>query len=96
MTTGAKKERRVLILRQIIQSLCATKETMSLKALSSALSRRHQALDVLLLFHTTFSILQPLCQLLDNWRYDADQGMIHQHPCWTYAHILTRRVPACL
>ncbi|KAI9880988.1 MAG: mediator complex subunit [Pleopsidium flavum] len=59
---------------EIIQTLCATKETISLKALSGALSRRHQAPDVLLLFHTTFSILQPLCHLLDNWRYDADQG----------------------
>lgn len=54
---------------------------MSLKALSNSLSKRHQALDVLLMFHTTFTILQPLCQLLDKWRYDADQGMDNQFPC---------------
>ena len=65
----------MLRLYQIIQTLCVTKETMSLKALSGILSRRHQILDVLLLFHSPFSILQPLCQLLNKWRYDADQGM---------------------
>jgi mediator of RNA polymerase II transcription subunit 5 len=48
---------------------------MSLKSLCNALSRRPQSLDVFLEFTSPISILQPLCQLLDGWRYEDDQGM---------------------
>jgi mediator of RNA polymerase II transcription subunit 5 len=47
---------------------------MSLKSLCSQLARKPSALDVMLLFDKPISILQPLCELLDNWRYDEDQG----------------------
>jgi len=54
--------------------LCANKETMSLKALCSHLARKPLSLDVLLLFDKPGTILHLLCDLLDNWRYDEDQG----------------------
>lgn len=47
---------------------------MTLKSICNALSRRPQALDVILLFRSTRQILQPLCALLESWRWDEDQG----------------------
>jgi mediator of RNA polymerase II transcription subunit 5 len=47
---------------------------MSLKALCSQLARKPSSLDVMLLFDKPITILQPICDLLDNWRYDEDQG----------------------
>ncbi|KAK3082359.1 hypothetical protein LTS18_004271 [Coniosporium uncinatum] len=57
-----------------IRSMCATKETMSLKTVCIALTRRPQYLDVFLQFTSLVSILQPLCQLLDTWHYEEDQN----------------------
>lgn len=54
--------------------LCTNHETMSLKTLCSQLARNPLNLDVLLLFDKTTTILNPLCQLLDNWSYEDDQG----------------------
>ncbi|KAJ9134623.1 Mediator of RNA polymerase II transcription subunit 5 [Pleurostoma richardsiae] len=61
-------------LTEMLGRLCANKETMSLKALCSHLARKPLSLDVLLLFDKPGTILHPLCDLLDNWRYDEDQG----------------------
>lgn len=47
---------------------------MSLKSLCRKLVRKPSSLDVLLLFDKPITILQPICDLLDNWRYDEDQG----------------------
>lgn len=47
---------------------------MSLKGLCSQLARKPSSLDVMLLFDKPTTILQPICDLLDNWRYDEDQG----------------------
>jgi mediator of RNA polymerase II transcription subunit 5 len=47
---------------------------MSLKLLCSQLAAKPQSLDVILLFEKLPTILEPLCQLLDNWRYEEDQG----------------------
>lgn len=47
---------------------------MSLKLLCSQLARNPLNLDVLLLFDKPTTILNPLCELLDNWRYEDDQG----------------------
>lgn len=47
---------------------------MTLKNICNSLSRRPQALDVMLLFYSTKQILQPLCNLLDSWHWDGDQG----------------------
>lgn len=47
---------------------------MSLKTLCSQLARKPLSLDVMLLFVKPASILQPICDLLDNWQYEEDQG----------------------
>lgn len=47
---------------------------MSLKLLCSQLAQKPQSLDILLLFEKLPTILEPICQLLDSWRYEEDQG----------------------
>lgn len=47
---------------------------MSLKLLCSQLARKPLSLDVMLLFGKPAEILHPLCEVLDNWHYDEDQG----------------------
>ncbi|ORY71831.1 mediator complex subunit Med5 [Pseudomassariella vexata] len=59
---------------EVIGRLCNNKETMSLKLLCSQLAKKPLSLDVMLLFEKPVSILHPLCELLDNWHYDEDQG----------------------
>lgn len=59
---------------KVIAQLCNNKETISLKLLCSQLAKKPLALDVLLLFEKPVTILHPLCELLDHWRYDEDQG----------------------
>jgi mediator of RNA polymerase II transcription subunit 5 len=48
--------------------------TMYLKTICNLLSKKTQALDVMLQFTSPVSILRPLCQFLDEWRYEGDQG----------------------
>ena len=57
-----------------MHNLCNQKETMTLKSICNSLSRRPQALDVILLFRSAKQVLQPLCTLLDSWHWDEDQG----------------------
>lgn len=57
-----------------MRQLCSNKETMSLKLMCSQLAQKPQSLDILLLFEQLPTILEPLCTLLDNWRYEEDQG----------------------
>ncbi|KAG2420630.1 hypothetical protein HFD88_000243 [Aspergillus terreus] len=59
---------------EVMQNLCNQKETMTLKNICNSLSRRPQALDVILLFRSPKQVLQPLCALLDSWHWDEDQG----------------------
>ncbi|KAL1869677.1 hypothetical protein VTK73DRAFT_3051 [Phialemonium thermophilum] len=59
---------------EVMGQLCKNKETMALKQLCSQLARKPLSLDVLLLFNKAETLLQPLCELLDNWRYEEDQG----------------------
>ncbi|KAH9883338.1 mediator complex subunit Med5 [Xylariomycetidae sp. FL2044] len=59
---------------EVIGRLCNNKETMTLKLLCSQLAKKPLSLDVMLLFDKPANILHPLCDLLDNWRYDEDQG----------------------
>ncbi|CCT65574.1 uncharacterized protein FFUJ_02529 [Fusarium fujikuroi IMI 58289] len=58
---------------EVLRQSCHNKETMSLKVLCSQLAAKPQSLDVILLFEKLPNILEPLCQLLDNWRYEDDQ-----------------------
>ncbi|KAH6606352.1 mediator of rna polymerase ii transcription subunit 5 [Trichoderma cornu-damae] len=59
---------------ELLRQLCNSKETMSLKLLCSQLVQKPQSLDVLLLFEKLPAVLEPICQLLDGWRYEEDQG----------------------
>ncbi|PHH80484.1 hypothetical protein CDD82_1714 [Ophiocordyceps australis] len=59
---------------ELIRQLCNSKETMTLKILCSQLAQKPQSLDILLLFEKVSAILDPLCSVLDNWRYDDDQA----------------------
>ncbi|GAB0138290.1 Unknown protein [Epichloe bromicola] len=59
---------------EVMRQLCHNKETMSLKMLCSQLAQKPQTLDILLLFEKLPAVLEPLCQLLDNWHYEEDQG----------------------
>lgn len=59
---------------EVMRQLCVSKETMSLKTLCSKLARKPICLDIMLLFDKAITILQPICELLDNWHYDEDQG----------------------
>ncbi|KAI1444652.1 Med5-domain-containing protein [Annulohypoxylon stygium] len=61
-------------LAEVINRLCHNKETMTLKLLCSQLAKKPLALDVMLLFEKPITILHPLCELLENWRYEEDQG----------------------
>ncbi|KAI9710194.1 MAG: hypothetical protein M1812_007466 [Candelaria pacifica] len=61
-------------LTQIIRNLCNTKETLLLKAMCSSLSRRPLSLDVMLLFTSSSELLLPICQVLNNWKFEEDQG----------------------
>ncbi|KAI9664753.1 MAG: mediator complex subunit [Bathelium mastoideum] len=72
---------------EVIRNLCITKDTMSLKSICSSLSRRPLALDVTLQYATPISILQPICQLLNEWKYEEDQGE-HQPVYEDFAGIL--------
>jgi mediator of RNA polymerase II transcription subunit 5 len=59
---------------KVIRQYCHQKETMSLKSLCSNLARQPACLDVLLLFNKPRTVLQSLCELLDGWTYEEDQG----------------------
>nr|CEG04968.1 unnamed protein product [Fusarium clavum] len=59
---------------EVLRQSCHNKETMSLKMLCSQLAAKPQSLDIILLFEKLPNILEPLCQLLDSWRYEEDQG----------------------
>lgn len=61
---------------QFLSHLCETQMTMYLKTLCNHLSKKPQTLDVMLQFTSAASILKPLCQFLEDWRYDGDQGKL--------------------
>ena len=48
---------------------------MTLKRICLHIIRKPRRLDVLALFHFPGSFLQPLCNVLDTWKWDDDQGM---------------------
>ena len=61
-------------LLEIMHSVCAAKDTMTLKVVCNCLSRWPVTLDVLMLFTSASDLLKPLCDTLDNWQMHEDQG----------------------
>lgn len=61
---------------QVMHHLCQTKETMTLKGLCSSIVRKPESLDIIFLFRTPAFVLNPLCTLLDEWKWGDDHGTI--------------------
>ncbi|CUS14724.1 unnamed protein product, partial [Tuber aestivum] len=59
---------------EMMRNMCEQKETMPLRSICSFLARKTSSLDVMLLFVKPVCLLEPLCELLDTWRYEEDQG----------------------
>ena len=64
----------VAALTEILQALCASHETATLKGVCNTLSRKLASLDVIMLFTTPRELLLPLVNLLDGWPDQDDQG----------------------
>ncbi|QKX56374.1 uncharacterized protein TRUGW13939_03475 [Talaromyces rugulosus] len=64
----------VAAVTDVIHTLCHQRETVTLKGICNSISRRPQVLDVMLLFRSLKAILQPVCSLIDTWKWDEDQG----------------------
>ncbi|TDZ22610.1 Mediator of RNA polymerase II transcription subunit 5 [Colletotrichum orbiculare MAFF 240422] len=61
-------------LTEVLGQLCRNKDTMTLKLLCGQLAQKPLSLDVMMLFEKPATVLHPLCDLLDSWKYDEDQG----------------------
>ncbi|EPS42301.1 hypothetical protein H072_3723 [Dactylellina haptotyla CBS 200.50] len=59
---------------EMLQLMCDQKDTMGLYSLCKNLISRPETIDLLFLYARPVSILEPLCMVLENWRYDDDQG----------------------
>lgn len=60
---------------------------MTLKLMCNSIVRKPGTMDIILLFQTPASILQPLCALLDGWKWDDDHGS--DAPSYIYLILLT-------
>ncbi|KAF2673126.1 Med5-domain-containing protein [Microthyrium microscopicum] len=58
----------------VIRTLCMNKDTFTLKSICNSLTAKPKLLDVMAQFVPLVALLQPICQLLDDWRYEDDQG----------------------
>ncbi|KAF8418600.1 mediator complex subunit Med5-domain-containing protein [Tirmania nivea] len=59
---------------EIIRGMCERKETLSLRSICGFLTRKPSSIDVILMFVKPVYLLEPLCVLLDTWRYEEDLG----------------------
>ena len=59
---------------EILHTLCANNDTVTLKGVCQTICRRPVALDIMMLFTSPIKLLRPLCQVLDNWQDHDDQG----------------------
>jgi mediator of RNA polymerase II transcription subunit 5 len=57
-----------------MKRMCESRETLPLRNICSFLARKPSSIDVMLLFIKPGEVLEPLCDLLDTWRYEEDQG----------------------
>lgn len=65
---------------EIMRGMCEQRETMPLRAVCGFLTRKTSSLDVVLLFVKPEYLLEPLCELLDTWRYEEDQSSFPAYP----------------
>ncbi|EWC45896.1 hypothetical protein DRE_04903 [Drechslerella stenobrocha 248] len=59
---------------EMLRIMCEQRDTMGLYSLCKNLISRPKTIDLLLLYARPVAILEPLCVVLENWRYDEDQG----------------------
>ena len=59
---------------EIIRGMCEKKETLSLRSICGFLTRKPSTIDVIMMFVKPALFLEPLCVLLDTWRYEEDLG----------------------
>ena len=59
---------------EILHTLCANNDTMTLKTVCNAICRKLPALDVIMLFTRPTTLLRPLCHMLDDWQDHEDQN----------------------
>ncbi|KAF3148583.1 mediator complex subunit [Orbilia oligospora] len=59
---------------EMLRIMCEQRATMGLYTLCKNLISRPKTIDLLLLYSSPATILEPLCIVLENWRYDDDQG----------------------
>lgn len=58
----------------VMKNMCEQRETMPLRNICNFITRKPGRVDILLLFIPPSDIIDPLCNLLDTWRYEEDQG----------------------
>ena len=59
---------------EVIRGMCEKKETLSLRSICGFLTRKPSTIDVIMMFVKPAFFLEPLCVLLDTWRYEEDLG----------------------
>ncbi|EMC97452.1 hypothetical protein BAUCODRAFT_52039, partial [Baudoinia panamericana UAMH 10762] len=59
---------------QLINNLCASKDSMGLKTACSILLKRVQYMDVVMQYTQPADFLLPLCMVLKDWTHDQDQA----------------------
>jgi mediator of RNA polymerase II transcription subunit 5 len=59
---------------EVIHGYCQSKETLHLKELATALLRKSELIDLISVYVQPGYLLEPLCQLLDDWSWDDLQG----------------------
>ena len=58
---------------EVVDNLCISKDTMSLKTVCNILIKRVPDMDVVMQYTQPANLLMPLCTLLNDWVHDQDQ-----------------------
>ena len=58
---------------ELLNSLCANKDTMALKTACNILMRQVADIDIVMQYTQPVNVLLPLCSLLNEWTHDQDQ-----------------------
>lgn len=77
-----------------VNNLCASRDTAELKSVCTSLTKKFPNLDVIMLFAQPAAILQPLCNILNDWVHDQDSSEF-QPPYEEFACILLFVLAAC-
>jgi len=56
---------------------CEQRNTMPLRNICNFLTRKPKNVDFILLYAKPSEFLESLCELLDSWKYEEDQGKIN-------------------